>query len=394
MFEDFLSKLLSSHAKRRHLRIQHYLSNTCPSENKQEFKKLQKDIFKSAKSLTRWCDNLPISWIILENEICREICGKKYIMSFSEAEDLAMKCSFPDIRQTTTELESFLKYEHDIGNIIFFEDLKDFIILDLKWFVNILKCFVSHEYKSETLGMPEWKTLEETGELLDKLIDELLKKVDSLNLKLHKDYVLQIMKKFDIIVKPIDDTMNYYMPCMINAVPFNSIINKNISDKWEKTSWFGLKFNFLPPAFFNYILVSFIREHSVFKEKDDRLSIYRNIGIFHLNTSGSHILVICLSKNVIAMQVFQLHESVSTMCLEDMCFVEVKNKLIYFVDSIKLRYRINLTYEKRFKCPQGSFHDNEGILYDEVIDTNEFRCPEHNEMHTSKDIYTYWMKVC
>ncbi|CAC5384611.1 unnamed protein product [Mytilus coruscus] len=389
-FEEFLSNILSSHAKRRHLRNQHYLSNTCPSENKQEFKKLREDIFKSAQSLTKWCNNLPIPWIKLEKEICRKICGKECIMSYSEAIKLAKICSFPDVRHTATGLDSFLKYEHDIGNIIFFEDIKDFIILDLKWLVNIFRCFVSHKYKSETLGMPAWTALEETGKLLDELIDELLKKNASLSLKLHKNFVLEIMQKFDIIVKPIDDicTMDYYMPCMMNAVAFDIIIEQNISDDWKKTSWFGLEFNFLPPTYLNHILVSFIRTHKVFKEKDNRLSIYRNIGMFQLNASGSQILVICLSENVIAMQVVQLR------CKEDVCFSDVKNQLINLVDSIKLRYRINVTYEKKFKCPKGSFHDNEGISYDDVFDKNEFRCSEHNDMHSSEEIYTYWVKVC
>ncbi|CAG2252371.1 unnamed protein product [Mytilus edulis] len=41
-FEHNLSKILSNHAKRRHLRNPHYVSNTLPSEDKHELKVCEK----------------------------------------------------------------------------------------------------------------------------------------------------------------------------------------------------------------------------------------------------------------------------------------------------------------------------------------------------------------
>ncbi|CAG2222392.1 unnamed protein product [Mytilus edulis] len=198
------------------------------------------------------------------------------------------------------------------------------------------------------------------------------------------------MEEFGIIVKPKNEDYrnDIYMPCMIKPRPFQEILRKvDVKSEYcKKSSWFCLVFNFLPPSYFNHILVSFVKSQQLFHNKNDsNLSIYRNIGIFQLNDTGSEILVICLSKNLIAMQVRQLQS-------DDVCYSYVKDQLINLVDLIKQRYRINVTYEIRFKCPVGSLTDNVGISYDEAMEKNEYRCTDHNEMHLCKDVYRSWLK--
>ncbi|CAG2188075.1 unnamed protein product [Mytilus edulis] len=70
-FERNVSKILSGHAKRRHLRKIHYVSNTLPSDDKQEFKSLREDIVRHAKALTTWGENLPTRWVVLEKKLTR-----------------------------------------------------------------------------------------------------------------------------------------------------------------------------------------------------------------------------------------------------------------------------------------------------------------------------------
>ncbi|XP_063411252.1 uncharacterized protein LOC134694185 [Mytilus trossulus] len=382
-FERNVSKILSGHEKRRHLRKIHYVSNTLPSDDKQEFKSLREDIVRHAKALTTWGDNLPTRWVVLEKEI--DTKSPEHVISYTDAKNLAMNCSFHDDSQMTLELDSFLKFEHDIGNLIFFEDVRNFIVLDPKWLMDTFRCFVSHQYTNESIGMPEWDDLERTGKLSDKLIKKLLEKVPELNSPERKQFVLQIMEKFDIIVRPINNYArnDFYMPCMIKAGPLHNIIGKSESEDGRKSSWFCLKFNFLPPSYFNHILVSFVKRKELLVEKNRRLRIYRNIGEFQLNTSGSQTLVICLSKNAVAMQVKQLN------CSEDICFSDVKNVLLDLVDSIKKRYGINITYTIQFKCANG-IYNSKRIDLETLMETGEYLCKEHETMHTSKEIYSSW----
>ncbi|CAC5423473.1 unnamed protein product [Mytilus coruscus] len=399
---------MSTQPKRRHFRKPHFLSNKIPSKNKQEFEELRKDILLKAKAISNWEEILPVRWVVLEKEIFRnktetailhtEAKGKtptfenKKVVLYTEAQCLANECSFPNVQQETSELDSFLKYEHEIGNIIFFKEVKEYIVLDPEWLVDVFRCFVSHDYNDDTLGMTEWEVLTKTGKLEDTLIETLLQKVPCLTLTKHKQYLLELMEEFGIIVKPKNHASrnDIYMPCMIKPMPFQEIFGKvDVETEYcKKSSWFCLVFNFLPPSYFNHVLVSFVKNNQLFYDKkDSRLGIYRNVGIFQLNNTGSEILVICLSKNLIAMKVLQYNSS------DDVCYSYVKTQLINLVDSIKLRYRINVTYEIRFKCQGGSLYNNEGIGYDEAMEKSEYRCTDHKEMHSSKDIYRSWLKV-
>ncbi|CAG2258145.1 unnamed protein product [Mytilus edulis] len=328
-YEIKINNILSSadldvkHPKRKHLRKLCFLSNTKPSKDKKEFQTLRNDIFDRANETPKWGDNLPTRWIFLEKEIERLIENREYVISYDIAKELAHKCSF-SLEEVTLELDSFLKYEHEIGNVIFFEDIKSYIILEPKWLVDVFKCFVApFQFQSQYLNMSEWSQLQSTGHVSNKLIDKLFTKVPLLNSAAHKAFALQIMEKFDIIVKPIttEKCEEYYMPCMIKASGFNDILETfNVQNiRCSRTSWFGLQFNFLPPALFNHILVTFLKKYSLCIVGDRRLAIYRDVGVFDLETSKCLKLVVCLSENSVAMQVWQFKEE------EGICYHEKGN---------------------------------------------------------------------
>ncbi|CAG2239834.1 unnamed protein product [Mytilus edulis] len=302
-FLKHLNNTLSTQKKRNHFRKPHFLSNKIPSANQQEFELLRNDILCKAKNLTNWEEHLPVRWVVLEKEIYRKkseadilyteargetlACENKKVILYTEAQGLANECSFPRVQQETSELDSFLKYEHEIGNIIFFKEVREYIVLDPEWLVDVFRCFVSHDYNGEALGMPEWAVLDETGKLEDALIEKLLKKVPSLILTKHKQYLLKVMEEFGIIVKPKNDDFrnDIYMPCMIKPRPFQEILRKVYDETiyCKMSSWFCLVFNFLPPSYFNHILVS-QKNKQLFHDKSHRkLSIHRNMGIFQLN---------------------------------------------------------------------------------------------------------------
>ncbi|CAG2246264.1 unnamed protein product [Mytilus edulis] len=335
-FIKHLTDTMSTQPKRRHFRKPYFLSNKFPSDYKEEFLELRKDILRKAKDLSNWEENLPARWVVLEKAILHND--------------------------------------------------------DPEWLVDVFRCFVSHDYNNDTLGMIEWEVLSKTGKLEDTLIETLLQKVPCLNLTKHKPYLLELMEEFGIIVKPKNyaSRNDIYMPCMIKPMPFQEIFGRvEVETKLcKKSSWLCLVFNFLPPSYFNHVLVSFVKTNPLFYDiEDSRLGIYRNVGIFQLNNSGSEILVICLSKNLIAMKVLQFNSS------EDVCYSNIKTQLINLVDLIKLRYRINVTYEIRFKCHDGSLIDNKGIGYDEALEKSEYLCTDHKKMHSSKEIYRFWLKV-
>ncbi|CAC5358503.1 unnamed protein product [Mytilus coruscus] len=391
-FEKFINNLLRQHPKRKHLRKLCFLSNTKPSKDKKEFQTLRNDIFDRANEIPKWGDNLPTRWILLEKEIERLIDKAKFVISYDIAKLLASKCSF-SVEEVTLELDSFLKYEHEIGNLIYFENIKSYIILEPKWLVDVFKCFVSpFQFQSQSINMSEWSDLQSTGRLSNKLIEKLFTKVQVLNSIEHKAFALQIMEQFDIIVKPIttDNTEEYYMPCMMEASAFNQILDtfnvRNI--KCARTSWFGLQFNFLPPAFFNHILVTFLKKYSLCTVGERRLAIYRGVGVFDLEASKCRKLVVCLSENSVALQVWQFKKE------EGICYHKNRKYLTQIVELLQQKYRINIPYQCFLKCPDGTHHGiAERIYLNEVSKNAHNHCSEH-AFHTLDELRRFWFDVC
>jgi hypothetical protein len=69
------------------------------------------------------------------------------------------------------------------------------------------------------------KELKETGKLTDTVFSKLFEKGKDLGLRKCKEHLLQVLEKFDIIVKPykIQDVTSYYMPCLIRPSSFDDI---------------------------------------------------------------------------------------------------------------------------------------------------------------------------
>ncbi|CAC5390652.1 unnamed protein product [Mytilus coruscus] len=414
-FERFINnKLLREHPKGKHLRKLCFLSNTKPSKDKKEFQILRNDIFERAKEIPKWGDNLPIRWIFLEKEIDRLTDNKEFVISYDKAKDLASKCSF-SLEEITLELDSFLKYEHEIGNLIFFEDIKSYIILEPKWLVDVFKCFVApFQFQNQFINMNEWSRLQSTGHLPKMLIEKLFTKVQVLNLteieafafeernedktlalqilKEKKAFALEIMEKFDIIVKPITAEKNeeYYMPCMIEASGVDEILDTiNVRNgQCSRTSWFGLQFNFLPPAFFNHILVTFLSKYSLSIVGKGRLAIYRGIGVFDIEASNCQKLLVCLSENTVAMQVWQFEKR------DGLCYHEIRKYLIKTVDILRQKYRISIIYQCFLKCPDKIPPGiGERIYINDVQKKAQHHCPEL-DFQTVKDLRRCWFEVC
>ncbi|CAG2233479.1 unnamed protein product [Mytilus edulis] len=177
--------------------------------NHKEIEILQKYISQIAEEMKYFAELLPTRWIKLENEldILKEM--KETVLSWKNIMKLA---DTNLIRET--ELLRFLNYQHKIGNIIFFEDKRDFIILRPNWLVECFRCLICDDAKKHhdsSLGT-DMSNLEHEGKLSLRLLDDLFKKEPDLQFGKFKTHILDVMMKFDIILK-IDNS--FYMPCMI-----------------------------------------------------------------------------------------------------------------------------------------------------------------------------------
>lgn len=367
--------------RRQHLRGGiHFLSNTDKKET--DFITLRTSIYKAALKLPSWKEENPVRWIHMEKALDIERRSRNVISRF-KINQLAKGLSVPINDQY--EVNLFLKYQHELGNVIFFEDNPDYIIIKPSWLVNAFKCLVcAVEFRESLLHCPEWGTLKSTGEVSYDFIGKLLTFVSDCNE--HQDYVLEVMMKFDIIVR--DDSeleQSYIIPSMIakqSTPPWENICKKfgANSERCERTSWICLDFDFLPPAIFNNILVWLMRNGAY-----QRLALFHKIGIFNIKDShGCQKLVICNSHNSICLQVWSWNNN--TFSCKD-----IYRSLSEYISKLKSKYCVMINYKVKFMCGAASFTSK-----DDKFDVEELNkagegiyCLRHSDMHTLS--YANWI---
>ena len=193
--------------------------------------------------------------------------------------------------------------------------------------------------------------------------------------------------------KQATEFLDYYVPCLIKAKP---IINVQENFKIEgincqRTSWICMDFEFLPPAFFNHVLVGYIRRYQVSREpskQGNRLALYRGMCVFNLNTSGCTKLAVCVYGKVIQFQIWDWRENIVKS------YKKVWENAVDCIAEIKRRYKIHVSYTIKMKCCDGSYDNPDGMVEVSKLQKDEqYYCDEHAITHNSKDLLDGWFKV-
>jgi len=193
--------------------------------------------------------------------------------------------------------------------------------------------------------------------------------------------------------KQTTEFLDYYVPCLIKAKPI-----KNVQENFkiegincQRTSWVCMDFDFLPPAFFNHVLVGYIRRYQISREpskRGNRLALYRGMCVFNLDTSGCTKLAVCVYGKVIQFQIWDWRENVVKS------YKKVWENAVDFIAEIKRRYKIHVSYTIKMKCCDGSYDNPDGMVEVSKLQKDEqYYCDEHAIIHNSKDLLDGWFKV-
>ncbi|CAC5398288.1 unnamed protein product [Mytilus coruscus] len=385
-FKENLREVLNKQEKKGHLRNIYFISNTEDSDI--VFEEIRKEISSLAMDMEDWGKDCPLKWLLFQQVLLKlkdnnvPISSTKALLKIAKHKDINIS--------EDNEVKQCLQYCHDIGTVVYFdeENLADHVILDPKWLINAFRCLVSDKIDNVIEVSDDWQTLKDTGLLTDSLISRLFRKESELKFDEHKTHLLEVMKRFDIIVN-LKNSNALYMPCMIKSCSFSEV-QKQFCDgnqPFYKTSWFCLEFKFLPPAFFNHIIAWYIKQYfvSVIIDRDirsKRNALYRHIGVFDLDSSGCEKLVVCEGPNTIALQVWDLRMSNKT-------YEGLTVHLFQFVETLRNRYSLHhISYTTTFTCKDGDFAINRKTI--EELITKDYMCYEHNTIHVSDDLVKPW----
>ncbi|XP_071139815.1 uncharacterized protein [Mytilus edulis] len=380
-----LNDVLERQGKYHHLRNIHFVSNMDKSDK--QFEQLRQDISGAVKLMNNWGEPMPVVWILLEHLI--EI-NKKNGMNFTNLSDIVKMAKHPEINIVDINIVfTFLRFQHKEGNIIFFDDIHDLIILNPKWLVDAFRCLVSDKIDADATlqHLHDWSLLKRSGKASDYLISQIFQSETKRQFFKQKEDLLKVMEKFDILIK-IEGTSYYIMPSKMPSLSFDKVCDAIgvENPNCNRTSWICLKFEFLPPAFFNHLSAWFIQKYKGNVDESPH-ALYRGICIFDTDRSGCKKVFLAMSTNTIAIQLLSF--STETPEFGSTCSI-LCQELITKVKDITKRYQLTLDFEIHFKCSKGHYH-TDTKSYMQLIKNREFFCADHKEAHQSELIYSPWM---
>ncbi|OWF41752.1 serine/threonine-protein kinase pats1 [Mizuhopecten yessoensis] len=386
-FEELRKSLLNKPTS-RHLIDRDYTVSSTPDE--QEIESLRQKIVELASKQKYWGEKIPARWIALEKAMMEQKLKGVSVMPYEEVVELDKSTGVPI--NDKEKLDLFLRFQHAIGNMIYFSEgcLRDHIVLNPQWLIDAFKCIITARQFciNNPALVQHWDDLNSTGRLHQCMVEGIFRKED--RFCLHKVHILGLMERLDILSRPFvyqdADTsqptlqefyfvpsllqgkftecqMNDFVPCT-NRTPFLCYVFKN---------------NFLPPAVFHRLLAACLSKYPVAKQGSKYL-MFCGCGIFDLNR-GLTRLVVTFYDNIIQIGLFRF--SAKSSPESSMC-VSVRKFVTETLKRVLGRYCMNLPFTLSLKCEEGRLLSHEGMLPVEDLTSGgeEVACHGHDRSHT------------
>ncbi|XP_071155165.1 uncharacterized protein [Mytilus edulis] len=222
-----IHELFESHKGCNHLEYQELLFVDARDSSDPDIALLRERLIQRAIEHPQWGEDMPTAWVPLELELSQEVENGSNIISRAQLE--ALNAQNRSFTLTTKQLESFLKIQHSLGKLIYFDDinLRNFIIINPVYMIEILRSIVTNEQfwpRGEAFAKVHL-SLRKEGMIEKKTIYDIWEQDEFRHILPFKEFMLDILVHLDIIVLPRTDleqlqspfpTISFYLvPCMI-----------------------------------------------------------------------------------------------------------------------------------------------------------------------------------
>ena len=186
-----------------HLVIKDQLFVNARDKDDPEMAKIKTTIIDLAKTQPTWGQNVPKCFIPLQMEFSALV--KKGIDLITMEHLININSQHPIRPLTQAELKVFLKFQHAIGSLLYFDEkgLDSHIILSPTHLIDAFKSIITDKSfcGTDKKRQAAWDTMERTGVINKSVIDEIWRKKYKHFYK-NKDYLLGVMLHLDILVEP------------------------------------------------------------------------------------------------------------------------------------------------------------------------------------------------
>ncbi|XP_076087290.1 uncharacterized protein LOC143057781 isoform X1 [Mytilus galloprovincialis] len=390
-YQEDLNNVIQRDEKRGHFRRHFFLSNTDERNYSKIIPNIRRYIYDISTQQENWGVEMPLKWIPLEDQLIKHRKMGKNILPFHTIKEIndESHCLIAD----EGELKMFLKFHHDLGTVIYFDDVPDFIIINPNWFVKALRCIVSaRDFISENLQL-NWKDYEETGCIGIKMIQTIFQQKDP-ELAHNQEHIMHLLEKYDIVVempnvvRQKENEKLYCVPCIVKSSAIESITNNFVGQ--EKTSFLCFEFEFLPPVFFCHLVVYLLRRYNLSNESSSssRKALYRGACVFDIDFTGCEKLFLCKYQNTIQVQIWRWNTTIT--CSGQRIRLDIEDDLTY----IQRKYRLDSlkNYILKVKCQFSESTSLEGMVeLGPLVNTEKkFYCNVHGYTHSTENIRKTW----
>ncbi|XP_053405527.1 uncharacterized protein LOC128558979 isoform X1 [Mercenaria mercenaria] len=408
-----------------------------------KIERLRHTIFDIASKQSHWGEHIPAKWITLERKIVSEKDLGKKVLYKNQLRDLNGELLVSI--ETDEELELFLRFHHESGNILYFRDtqLSDSIVLDPQWLIDAFKSIITEKtfYKRNQTILQNWLEFEKSAKLTDGFLDMVWEKSEFYE---HKDLLLRYLQKLGFIVKPrqqsnsakvkvgmvhnvqwdgksdVDDaiilasgtekemrfhfhdtepqstqpkkrirleqpeaTDYYFVPCILKTPPKEELLTSVNCGHQNSTSklCFKTASGFLPTAVFNQLLAACINKWPLF-ESNNEYMLYCGFGVFDIEEC--HTLFVSFYDHEIQLWITNDQEPENDICANIYTFVH---------SFLQNDCGLSRDLKTFLRCPAASVRSNERrFSIDEVAKQKNVKCKctSPNHVLLTENLTRYW----
>ncbi|CAH1247367.1 Hypp7899 [Branchiostoma lanceolatum] len=245
-----------------------------------ELSDLRDCILKIAQEQNHMGRRIPISWLDLKSKLMKK---KEVDKTCTLDTVIDLNDSSPVSEEFTPEQTAviILRFFHLCGDIIFFDtpELHKFVVLDPQWFVDVQKTIITIPKYRLDGKIKQWERLEDEGMLEDSLVDAVWEnkrrqEVLKCNLKDHKDELLLMMEKFDVVLRcspesedetntttPSPGKPTYFVPSLLTAAKDEAKLYPK-GTKRSKPVFAVFKGRFCPIGLYHRLVIACMRRYN------------------------------------------------------------------------------------------------------------------------------------
>ena len=266
--------------------------------SKNSLRKIMRTIVEQGSKYPEYGEKIPTNWYKLQTEIEQMREKGLRIIPYSTLQEANATLDEP---LSPEDLDLFVVFQHNSGHILHFKDshLMHLIVLDPKLIIDATKSVITcPAFALDVWGKREWEKMVCSGKVEKSYICKVWRKRSKYVLHKHREYLMNVMEKLDIVVCPkvyddgfVVEVSFVLIPCMLQAQATEVAVGQHEGD-----IQFRLSFNdVMLPAVYNRLVASCLALWSTEGQLYD--------GYAALRSGPHHVIVIAKESSSIVLSI-------------------------------------------------------------------------------------------